>query len=66
MEVTAIYGVKIYQFKAKDSEFNAYPLCLGNVSKHFAVSNMKKTALHEYAHNFSVVYHSIDVDNSLY
>ena len=32
--------VKIYQFKAKDSQLNAYPLFLGDVLKSFAVENM--------------------------
>ena len=36
-------GVKIYQFKAKDSEIKPYPLCLGNISKDFTVDNMKNT-----------------------
>ena len=33
---------KIYQFKAKNSEIKAYPLCLENISKDFTASNMKK------------------------
>ena len=28
---------KICQFKAKDSEIKRYPLCFGNISKHFTV-----------------------------
>ena len=35
-------GIKIYKFKAKDSEINAAPLCLGNVSKDFSADNSKK------------------------
>ena len=34
METTVflfVNGVKIYQFKAKDSEINASPMCLGNI-----------------------------------
>ena len=34
--------VKIYQFKASDSEIKAYPLCLGNISKDFTVDTTKK------------------------
>ena len=37
-----VYGVKIYQFKSKDSESNIYLLCLGNISKDFTIDNMKK------------------------
>ena len=43
MEVTSfLYVVKLYQFKAKDSEINSYPLGLGNTSKEFTIDNMKK------------------------
>ena len=37
-----VNGVKIYQFKSKDSEINASPISLGNISKDFANDNMKK------------------------
>lgn len=41
--------VKIYQFKAKDSDINAYLLCLGNISKTFTVDIMKNiTVLNGY------------------
>ena len=30
-----VNGVEIYKFKAKDSDINAAPLCLGNISKDF-------------------------------
>ena len=33
---------KIYQFKANDFETKKYPLCLGNISKDFISTNMKK------------------------
>ena len=35
--------VETHKFKAKDSGINVAPLCLGNVSKHFSVNNLKKT-----------------------
>ena len=35
-------GTEIYEFKAKDSEIAASPLCLGNIWKDFSVDNMKK------------------------
>ena len=38
-------ATKLYQFKAKDSEINPHPLCLGNISKDFIIDNMKKTDL---------------------
>ena len=33
---------KIYQSKAKTSEVKPYALCLGNISKDFAIDSMKK------------------------
>ena len=35
--------MKIYKFKAKDSEIVAAPLRLRNISKDWSVDNMKKT-----------------------
>ena len=37
-----VNGTEIIKFKAKDSEIEATPLCLGNVSKDWSVDNMKK------------------------
>ena len=37
-----VNGKEIHNFKAKDSEFVATPLCLGNISKDWSVDNMKK------------------------
>ena len=41
-----VNGVEIYKFKTKNSEINAAPLCLGNVSKDFSADNMKKCGLY--------------------
>ena len=49
--------------KAKDSEINSAPLCLGNVSKDLSVDNMKKIGLYEYIHNFSVEFDNSDVED---
>ena len=38
-----VNGVEIYKSKAKDSEINGVPFCLGSVSNDFWVDNMKKT-----------------------
>ena len=51
-----VNAVEIYKFKAKDSEINAAPLCLGGVSKDFSADNMKKTGLYGYVYDFSVDY----------
>ena len=48
-----VNGYKTYKFKAKDSEINATPLCLGNVSK---PDNTKKKGLNGYVYDFSVDY----------
>ena len=36
-----VNATKIYQFKAKDSEIKDYSLCLGNISKDFAINKIK-------------------------
>ena len=60
-----VNGKEIIKFKAKDSEFFAVPLCLGNISKGFSVDNMKKTGLNGYVYDFSVDYDAIAVDDIL-
>ena len=37
-----VNAAQMYQLKAKDSEIKYHILCLGNISKHFAINNMKK------------------------
>ena len=55
------HGIKIYQFKEKDSKISSYYLCSGYISKDFTVDNMKKTGLNVYVYNFSVDYDIIVV-----
>ena len=55
----------MHKFKAKDSEIAATPLCLGNISKDWAVDNIKKTGLNGYVYDFSVDYDIIAVDDIL-
>ena len=38
-------ATKIYQFETKDLEIKDYSLCLGNVLKDFAISNMEKNRM---------------------
>ena len=49
-----------YQFKARDPEVKPYTLCLGNISKDFAVNknmiNMTKTGLNGYIYDFPIDY----------
>ena len=60
-----VNGTEIHKFKAKDSEIVITPLCLGSISKDFAVDNMKKTGLNGYIYDFSVDYDAIAVDDIL-
>ena len=58
-----VNGTEIYKFKEKDSEIVASPLCLGNISKDWAVDNMKRTGFTGYVYDFSVDYDAIAVDD---
>ena len=50
-----VNGVEIYKFKAKDSEINSIPLCLGTISKNVSLDNIKKNGLNGYVYGFSVM-----------
>ena len=50
--------------KAKDTDLNAIPLCLGHISKH-SVNNMKKNGFYGYIYDFNVEYDAIAVDDIL-
>ena len=52
-------GTDIFRFKAKDSEIVSTRLCLGNISKHWSVDNMKQTGFNGYVYDFSVDYDDI-------
>ena len=56
-------GVKIYQFKVKDSEIRLYPLFLDKISKDFTINNIMKTGLNGYVYDFPVDYNTIDVSD---
>ena len=43
-----VNGTEIHEFKAKDSEIVATPLCLGKISKDWSVDNMKRAGLNGY------------------
>ena len=60
-----INGTDTQKFKAKLSEVNAIPLCLGDISKDFLVDNMEKTRLNAYVYDFSVDYDATTVDDTL-
>ena len=58
-------GVKIYQFKAKNSELIDYPVILENISKDFSAADMKQTGLNGYVYHISIDYESFDIDGVL-
>ena len=60
-----VNGIEIIKFKAKDSEIVATPLYLGNISKHFSATNMKKTGLNGYVYDFTVDYDAVSIDDIL-
>ena len=60
-----VNGREIYKFKSKDSEIAASPLCLGIISKDWAVDNMKKTGLNGYFYDFRADYNTIAIDYKL-
>ena len=60
-----VNGKEIHKFTANDLETVRNNLCLGNVSKGFPVSNMKKTGFNGHIYDFSADYDSTDVDDML-
>ena len=55
----------MYQFKAKNPDMKAYPVCLVNVSKDFTIDNMKKTRLKGVVKVFPIDYNDSDNSNIL-
>ena len=60
-----VNATKIYQFKAKDSEIKDYTLCLGNISKEFAINNIKKNSIKRKCEIFSFNFNPIDTNDIL-
>ena len=60
-----VNSTEIHQFKAKDSEIVATPLCLGNASKDWSADNMKKIGLNRDIYDFSIDYDDTVVDEKL-
>ena len=60
-----VNGTEIHKFTAKNSEIVANNLYLGNVSKNFSASNMKKTGCNGYIYDFSGDYDAIEVSDIL-
>ena len=60
-----VNGKETSKFKAKDSEIAEDPICLGNISKDFSQSNMKKTGLYGSVYYFSIDRYAVTVDKIL-
>ena len=60
-----VNGTEIIKFKAKGFEITAIPLCLGNISKHFSIDNIKKTEFYGYDYDFSIDYDAIAIEDLL-
>ena len=61
-----INAIKVYQYKAKNSEIKDYALCLGNISKDFTINNFsKKTGLKGNVNFFSADFNPIDTNDLL-
>ena len=58
-----VNDTEIDKFKAKDSDTDATPLCLGNISKDWSVDIMKRTGFNGYVYDFSADFGSITVDD---
>ena len=58
-------GVKVYNFKAKESEIKPFPMCLGNISNICTVNSMKKTGLNGCVYYFPADYNTIDVSDTV-
>ena len=59
-----VNGKEIIKFKAKDSEIVEDSICLGNISKDFSESNMKKTGLYGSVYYF-IFYRNATVANDI-
>ena len=60
-----VKGTEAYKSKAKDSEIVANPICLGNISEDFSVTNMKKTGFYGSIFHFSVDYKLTQINDIL-
>ena len=55
--------MKVYHFKAKDSETKPYPLFFIYITKDFTVDNTKKIGLNGKVYRVPVDYNTIDISN---
>ena len=60
-----VNGKEIHKFTANDPEIVPNYLYLGNVSKDFSASNMRKTGFNGHIYDFSVDYYAIAVNDML-
>ena len=60
-----VNAAKMRDFKAKNSGINSYTLNIGNNSKAFTLSGMKKTGLRASVNIFFVGYNAVNISNIL-
>ena len=58
-----VNDTEIYEFKAKDFEIVASPLCSGNISKDWSADDMNNTGFNGYVYDFNVDYDATDIDD---
>ena len=58
-----VFMLQKYINSKQDFQIKRYPLCLGNISKDFAVNSMKKKRLNGNMYDFSIDYNSIDISD---
>ena len=58
-------GKEMIKLLKKDSDIVANPFCIGNISKDFSESNMKKTGLYWSIYEFSIDHKAIAVNDIL-
>ena len=57
-------GMKIHQFKTKDSEIKPYPFHAGNISKGFIFDNVIKTRLKGKVYNFFISHKTAHISDT--
>ena len=65
-----VNGTEIIKFKAKNSEVNPIPLCIGKILEDLSVDDLKRTGFYGYVYYFSIDYYiavgdTLDIDKYL-
>ena len=60
-----VHGKEMIKFKVKDSEIVVRTIRLANILENFSVTNMRKTGLYGFVHDFNIDYRAIGVKKIL-